>query len=303
MHSTPRAHRHRSVQRAHCKGPAARLLVTVMRPILSCLGHLPLRAKHAGARIERGSPISQERSTKGPRHPKPRFLPLMVAVGALMSLLAFGDCGRSSPLQCTSNKDCPNTQICTPNQRCTPKVAECATDRECGIHYRCEHFDCIALNACKSDFDCAPPDRCQRDDPKDTHGNCEPMRQCPQACPALHFCGADLRCIPNGACGSDRDCKGDTQCDHGHCRALLCQSDRDCKSPRRCEAVKDAKVCRLPTRCRYDQDCSVSQECQDKVCTTKASDCQDCEAPSTCVQGRCLSPSTDSGTSPKERTQ
>lgn len=299
MHSAPRIHRHRLRLRAKPCEPAARILVTVMRPIPSCLGHLSLRAKPAGARLEGGSP-------KASIPPLPRPLTALLALLGLCPLLAFGDCGRSQPLQCTSNKECPSTQICTPNQQCTPKVAECATDRECGIHYRCEHFDCIPVSACKNDFDCSPPDRCKRKNPNDTHGSCETLRECPQACPALHFCGADLRCIPNGACGSDQDCRGDTQCDHGRCRALLCKSHSDCRSPRRCEAIKGTRACRLPKRCRYDQDCTVNQECKDKICAPQKPGCKDCKAPSICVHNRCLPPKairTDSGSSAATSTQ
>lgn len=200
----------------------------------------------------------------------------------------FGDCGRSSPLACSTHQDCPTHERCAPNRQCTPKAAECASDRECGIRYRCENFDCVPLSACRDDFDCSPPKRCHKSDRKASHGRCTEMKECPVACPPAHYCGADLRCIPDGACGSDEDCAGDTQCDHGRCRAMRCKDDRDCIAPRRCESASQSKVCKLPVRCRYDQECPRTQYCKQKTCSPRPNACDACAPGQTCVEGRCL---------------
>lgn len=197
---------------------------------------------------------------------------------------------------------------------CPGDAATCGTTSAPCAPYACTTAGC--RTACVTDAQCAPNAYCDAATCKPKVGNgtacvlageclsgfcvdgvcCE--RACDRQCEA---CGADGFCKPvsgapvggRAACGGDPSCEGTCDgTDPTHCRYPAGNTCHQICS----DGVSTTSRCDLAGSCIKAEavDCA-GYACTGDRCATSCSSNADCKSPHLCVDGRCVTPSSDAG--------
>lgn len=188
---------------------------------------------------------------------------------------------------CDGDSDCNANQFCF-QRSCFQKEIPCTKDADCSAPSRCLQGRCIEPAPCTQDNECPPNEVC-------TQGRC-------QSRTGLGFgqpCTQDIDCISQLCAPTDS--QGQRYC------SAPCSDASPCPPAYLCEDSTRGKICRIPRSpsCQKDADCAEPTPiCQAGRCISRPPCLNDreCTAPLLCVQGRCVSPSSESSQEPAPET-
>lgn len=179
-----------------------------------------------------------------------------------------GEC-RPERLRCTESFTCPQGQSCNASTGFCEPAFRCQSHSDCGVAEQCDFTtqQCVDRD-CDDDADCPTAYVCGDDEtctagcrpgaggcpPRqfcsvltgDSVGNCVPNCQADQDCPFGQFCdltrAPESRCVNEGPCTVDDDCRLDEICADTACVQPPCVADEDCLDNQVCDT--STRTCR-----------------------------------------------------------
>jgi Cys-rich repeat protein len=199
---------------------------------------------------------------------------------------------------CAKDADCGPCNVCTaavcgpgPNVLCA-KDSDCPGGQVCAINENACLNMCVDAGGCTKDTDCFKCQfciigSCQGPDKIECTSNAQ--------CKAGFFCKVDAandcnnKCLQEGTCQVDADCKQCQVCIGGTCNGagLACTADQPCPWPKKCKidpASACNNVCISGSQCVTSEDCGPCKACMDGGCVDAGVVL--CEVNADCMKGQ-----------------
>ena len=146
--------------------------------------------------------------------------------------------------RCQTNADCGVAEECnTTTQQCDPR--QCQDDAGCPIAHVCD-ANTVCRPGCRPGAGGCPPRQFCSVLGDEAIGLCEPNCRADPDCPFGQFCdltsAPESRCVNEGPCTVDADCRVDEICIDNACGQPPCSSNDDCLESQLCDTT--TRACR-----------------------------------------------------------